>query len=253
MYVITGGGSGIGRALAHTLALRNKKILIVGRRLDNLQETASFSPLISTYCTALDNEQGRKELLTYLADTPQIDGLVNNAGTVEPMTSLQEMKEVEWQQTVGINLNAPLFLTQSLLNKLEQGRVLNIGTGAAYFPIAGWAAYCISKAALSMLTRCWQVESTNTAFASVMPGIVDTHMQVLARQNDKMDADQVNFYKSLKADNRLLTPTVAALFLTWLLLDVEKSDFIAQEWDIYDTSHHSSWLTEPHRVPHWEK
>jgi benzil reductase ((S)-benzoin forming) len=139
-----------------------------------------------------------------------------------------------------------------MLDKLQGGRVLHIGTGAAHFPVTGWAAYCVSKAALAMLTRCWQLESREIAFASVMPGIIDTDMQAFIRQAKFMDTEKLDFFKELKRKNRLLNPATVAAFLTWLLLDVSYEDFGSQEWDIYDKSHQSSWLVYPHVVPHWE-
>jgi len=147
------------------------------------------------------------------------------------------------------NIDAPLFLTQLLLNKLSNGRVLNISSGAAHFPVTGWAAYCVSKAALSMLTRCWQLESSQIAFASVMPGIIDTSMQAKIRSAKNMSPEKLDFFKRLKQDNLLLAPATVAAFLCWLLLDIDTSNYVSKEWDIYDTSHHSAWLVPPNIVP----
>lgn len=252
MFVVSGGGSGIGRALALALASRGKEVLIVGRRLSLLQETAASSPLISFCASDLSTSEGRTKLLSLLAKQERLEGLVHNAGTIDPIAPIATIKEQDWQRALDLNLNAPLFLTQSLLGKLTQGRVLHMGSAVAYFPIAAWAAYCTSKAALSMLTRCWQLESKEVAFASVMPGIIDTDMQALIRQSNSMAENNLQFYKTLKQENRLLMPATVACFLTWLLLDVPRDEYAAQEWDIYDTAHHASWLQAPHTVPSWE-
>lgn len=254
MYVITGGGSGIGRALAHALAAREKRVLVVGRRTANLLATATFSSLISTFTTSVSTQEGRDALVTYLNETNtlRLDGLIHNAGTIAPIAPLADIKEDEWEKAMATHVNAPLFLTQQLLNKLDNARVLMIGTGVAYFPVASWSAYCVSKAALAMLTRCWHLESSTTEFTSVLPGIVDTDMQSIIRHSENMQVEQVNFYATLKQQGRLLNPVTVAQFLAWLLLDVKKLDFSAQEWDIYNTEHHPLWLTAPHTVPHWE-
>ncbi|WED43660.1 SDR family NAD(P)-dependent oxidoreductase [Legionella cardiaca] len=252
MFVVTGGGSGIGRALAQALATRGNKVLIIGRREDALAETAAFSPQISFLCADVATDAGRQEIAAQLKSISSLDGLIHNAATIEPMVPIATIDELSWQQAFATNLNAPLFLSQSLLPKLKQGRVLHIGSGAAYFPVTGWAAYCVSKAALSMLTRCWQLESQDAAFASVMPGIIDTDMQALIRQARFMDEDKRNFFLTLKAEERLLTVETVALFLSWLLLDLGKEEFVSKEWDIYDKSHHQFWLVSPHKVPHWE-
>ncbi|MDI9818152.1 MULTISPECIES: SDR family NAD(P)-dependent oxidoreductase [unclassified Legionella] len=252
MFVITGGGSGIGRALAQALARREKHVLIIGRREDALMQTAEFSPLISVLKADIASDEGRNAVAMHLGQVAVIDGLVHNAGTIEPIVPVTQIKEAPWRQALATNLDAPLFLTQRLIDKLRRGRVLHIGSGAAYFPVTGWAAYCVSKAALAMLTRCWQQESKDTAFASVMPGIIDTDMQSLIRQASFMEEEKRRFFIDLKNEKRLLSPETVALFLSWLLVDSHKEQFISQEWDIYDKSHHHYWLASPHRVPEWE-
>lgn len=254
MFVITGGGSGIGRALAHALAVRQKQVLIVGRREQALVETAAFSPQISYLVADVSTGKGRREIVAHIEQLQvnALEGLIHNAGVIEPIMPVATIDEASWQQVLATNLNAPLFLTQMLLAKLEQGRVLHIGSGAAHFPVAGWAAYCVSKAALAMLTRCLQLENQNLAFASVMPGIIDTDMQATIRHAQFMDEEKRDFFRVLKQEKRLLSATTVADFLIWLLIDVDKTHYVAQEWDIYDKSHHQQWLKASQQVPDWE-
>lgn len=252
MFIITGGGSGLGKALAHSLARRGKSVLIVGRRQELLQETAAFSPLIDYFCVDISTPEGIDSLVARVDKEP-IAALINNAGSLKPIVSLTELARDDWHKTLNTNLDAALFLPQKLYKQLINGRVLNIGSGAAHFAIKGWATYCVSKAALAMLTQCWQLESDKVAFASVMPGIADTDMQALAREAAYMDAEQTNFYKHLKDNNRLVSSATVAEFLTWLLLEVDSKTYQSKEWDIYDSSHHAAWLRAPHEVLHWEE
>lgn len=252
MFIITGGGTGIGRALALSLAKRNRSVLIIGRRLTLLKETASLSSLITYLEADVSTEQGIERIRKHVENLPKIDALVNNAGTLEPIVSLNDIQPKTFHQALSTNLDAALFLPQKLQLQLNKGRVLNIGSGAAHFAIRGWAAYCISKAALAMLTLCWQLESQSIAFASVMPGIVDTEMQAIARNAKHMDPDQVQFYQKLKEDNRLISPETVAEFLAWLLIDVDRETYRSKEWDIYDTTHHPAWLKPPQQVLTWD-
>jgi NAD(P)-dependent dehydrogenase (short-subunit alcohol dehydrogenase family) len=252
VFIITGGGSGLGKALALALAGRDKPVLIVGRREQLLQETASLSPYIDYLCADIATEEGLNLLVHHAASAPQISALINNAGTLKPIMPMQDISPQDWQQALNTNLNAALFLPQKLAHQLSNGRVLNISSGAAYFAIKGWAAYCVTKAALSMLTKCWQLESEDIAFASVMPGIADTDMQAMAREGVNMDGEHADFYKQLKLKNKLVSPDTVAQFLVWLLLDIDKEHYQSREWDIYDTSHHQQWLRAPHQVIHWE-
>lgn len=249
MFVVTGGGRGIGHALAIALAARGQSVLIVGRHKETLASTAACSSLISYFCADISSSAGRQQLAAYLQPVSAISGLVHNAGIIEPILPIAQIDDSSWHQCMATNLDAPLFLTQLLIDKLTNGRVLNISSGAAHFPVQGWAAYCVSKAALSMLTQCWQIESPHVSFASVMPGIIDTQMQAVIRNADHMNADKIDFFQQLKNSDRLISPATVAAFLCWLLLDINTEHYISKEWDIYDTNHHHAWLIPPLNVP----
>lgn len=248
MYVITGGGSGIGRALAHALAARKQEVLIIGRRADCLAETASNSPYIQALTADITAAEGCHQIQAKIAQTP-IQALIHNAGTVDPIARLEKLDMKDWEATFQTNLFAPLRLTQQLLPLLEKGRVLHIGSGVAHFPVEGWSAYCASKAALFMLTRCFQLEMERPKVSSVMPGIVDTSMSAHIRESTAMNPEKLAFFKGLHQKNRLIKPETVALFLTWLLMDIDGERYSSQEWDIYDTSHHAEWLISTHYVP----
>lgn len=252
MFVITGGGTGIGRALALSLARRGKDVLIIGRREHVLRQAAIAEKTIHFLCADVSTADGLNKIGNYLDSVPRVEALINNAGTLRPMLELKDINADDWQIALNTNLNAALFLPQMMYEKLNNGRVLNIGSGAAYFPMKGWGAYCVSKAALAMLSKCWQLESKSVAFASVMPGIIDTDMQALARSDDNPDSDRSNFYQRLSNQGRLLSPETVALFLSWLLLDIDEKTYVSDEWDIYDTRHHTAWLKPPHQVLHWD-
>ena len=252
MFVVTGGGSGIGKALAHALAMRGKSVLIIGRHQSTLKESANASSLIDYICADVSTPQGRQLITDRLEAVSAIDALVHNAGIIEPILPLAQIDEAAWRQVMATNVDAPLFLTRQLLDKLSDARVLNIGSGAAYFPVKGWAAYCVSKAALSMLTQCWQLECSSPSFASVMPGIIDTAMQEKIRDTTLMDPEKLEFFKSLKQQGQLLSTDTVAAFLCWLLVDIDKVRYQSKEWDIYDKTHHADWLVSPHTVPAWE-
>jgi benzil reductase ((S)-benzoin forming) len=248
MIIITGGGSGIGKALALALAKKEKEILIVGRRETILQKTAALSPHIHILCADVSTDEGRKQVLAKVKDK-EIQALVNNAGTLEPVLPLNQVTLSQWQKIMAIHVEAPLFLTQLLQKSLQKGRVLNIGSGLAHIPSIGLGAYCTSKAALSMLTLCLQLENKDIAIANVMPGIVDTHMQTILRSTSNVREDTSLFYQTLQESHRLVSAETVAAFLVWLLLEVPQQQFIAQEWDIYDRSHHAQWLQSPKDLP----
>jgi benzil reductase ((S)-benzoin forming) len=253
MFVITGGSRGIGAALAQTLASKNQTVLIIGRDKQALQTLAASSSYISMLCADVASPTGRDAIIAHLESTPNIQGLVHNAGSIEPIQPMRHLDEKDWRALMSLNLDAPFFLTQKLYKKLLRGRVLHISSGAAHFPVTGWAPYCVSKAGLSMLTRCWQTECPEIASASVMPGIVDTTMQAVIRESEHLAPEKHHFFQELKTNNQLVSSKTVASFLSWLLLDIDKARYVSHEWDIYDTSHHAEWLSAPHRVPILEK
>lgn len=252
MFVITGGGTGIGAALADCLAKKGQAVLIIGRRDSCLQKTSQQAKEINYLAADVSTQTGCETIAEYLKDVSTIQGLIHSAGTIQPIKPLKQLTRDEWHTFLSTNLDPMLFLSQLLADKLHGQRVLSIGSGAAYFPVAGWGGYCVSKAALAMLTRCWQLECSDIAFASAMPGIIDTDMQAFIREAEHMQDEKRAFFLRLKADRKLLSAQTVALFLTWLLMDVDKASFSAKEWDIYDKSHHSSWLADGFSVPDLE-
>ena len=235
MFVITGGGSGIGRALTESLVARGSRVLIVGRREQLLQETAKLSNSIDYIQADIASEVGLQSLVMRLKYENSLSGLIHNAGVIDPIMPMADLEPQAWRKILSINLDAPFFLTQALKQQLVGGRVLHVGSGAAYFPVAGWAPYCVSKAGLAMLTKCWQLECPEIAFASVMPGIIDTDMQAQIRASTSMQQDKYEFFLNLKKNHQLLSVQQVASYLTWLLLDIESTEFSSKEWDIYES------------------
>lgn len=249
MFIITGGGSGIGRALSQLLAEEKYPVLIVGRREDHLLETAAFSPFISICVADVSSQEGQQEILKKVQDISQLSGLVHNAGVIEPIESIETLTPYDFQKVLATNLYAPFSLNQLLLPKLKDARILHIGSGAAHFPVKGWSAYCVSKAALWMLVQCFQLECPTSFFGSVMPGIVNTPMQQKIRESEGMASEKQAFFQNLFQNEKLISEKTVAHFLKFLLIETTPQDFSKAEWDIYDTSHHSYWLKPPHTVP----
>lgn len=248
MFVITGGGSGIGRALATTLASQKQQVLIVGRRQQMLDEVVMQSPdAISALCADLSLEIERDRLIEHLHGQ-QITALVHNAATLEPLKKLQQLSLSEWRQAQQINVEAPLFLTSALLPQLKGGRVLHLSTAMAHMASVGWGCYCVTKSALYMLYELFKKEETDVSFGSVMPGITETNMQLLLRSSSELSPEDKTFFNQLHEEKRLLKPQAVAAFLSYLLLKTSAEVFSEREWDIYDKSHHSEWRAE-HSVP----
>lgn len=251
--LITGAGTGIGRALTKNLAERGHHIIAVGRREALLAETqASHPDKIITVAADVSTPEGREQIALRVAEYPALSYVVHNAAVVEPVAFIKDIHLADWRHAQATNVEAPLFLTQCLRPKLRGGRILHISSGVAHFAMAGWAAYCTAKAALFMLYQCLKLElaEEDIAVGSVMPGIADTPMQGLLRETSGMRTDDQAFFRRLHATQRLVPVDTVAAFLSWLLCDISKDEFSAAEWDIYDAKHHARWLQE-RSLPHF--
>lgn len=241
LAVVTGGGTGLGRAIALDLARRGYPLLIVGRRAEPLAETAG---LTSTPCEVVAADvatQAGRASVTAAVGERQVAFLVQNAAVLTPIGPLAAVPEAEWRKAMQVNVDAPLFLTQALLPHLSGGRILHISSGAARNPLAGWGAYCVSKAALFMLYQTLNAEHDDIAVGSVRPGVVDTPMQALIREQDESNFPAVERFRRLQQEGQLRSPEEVANFIGLILTETSVEAFKEREWDIGDPTQTAQW------------
>lgn len=153
--LVTGAGTGIGRAIAQRLADEGANVLIVGRTETTLVETAAYSDKISYLAIDLESEDGIRTIIRTVGERyGRLDILVNNAGWA-PVTPFATMKIDEYDKVFAINVRAVVMLTQACLPmiKAAKGNILNVTTTMTTNPIATMANYAASKAAVYTMTR----------------------------------------------------------------------------------------------------
>lgn len=182
--VVTGAGTGIGRATAVQCALAGaKRVVLVGRRADALAETAAEIKRGAKACDVLahaadvTNPKARAALVKTLK---AVDGLVNNAGYFGD-GSLEATTDEIWQTNLDVNLTAPFALTKALLPLLKKSKaasVVNVSSTLAEKPIPNTSAYNASKAGLIQLSRSLALElgPKRIRVNAVLPAVVDTPM-----------------------------------------------------------------------------
>lgn len=158
--LVTGGGSGIGRASALALAREGASVVVAGRREDALQRTAAASGGIRVAPGDVTRHAEAERIVkTALDVSGQLNVLVNNAGSVAPTPLGQtniETAEALWRT----NVLGPTLLVELALPHLEgtRGTIINISSTFGHKPAPGISQYGASKAALEHLTRSWAVE-----------------------------------------------------------------------------------------------
>lgn len=235
--LITGASSGIGRATTELLASKGYNIFAIARNEKRLDEISGAN--INTLSADIATEDGRQAIKEFVGST-HLDLLINNAGLMAPSGNLSNVDLARWRYQIGVNVEAPLFLTQNLLENLSGGRVLNITIYSSFHVRPGLAAYGTSKAALNMLTEYMRHDFSKfqIAVGLVLPGIVDTAIQSqLPKDDGLMGAGGTDSTK----EGKLLSPQLAAEFLAWVCLETSVEQFNSGIFDIYDKKLQASW------------
>ena len=168
LAIVTGAGSGIGRAVASELSGEAVTVLAVGRRKTALEETATKAPgAIEVVSADVTTEAGRKSVVDAVGPDSPVKYLVHAAG-ISPIARLSDGDVEYWRRVMATNVDACLFLTLALVSKLSGGgRVLFVGSNSATKPRKGAAAYCKSKAAAFMLHECLSSPLTKSSLDEV--------------------------------------------------------------------------------------
>ena len=220
--IISGHSSGLGKALAELYLAQGCQVLGISRRM--------LAPQTGLRQSALDLSDGGMlarwleggELEEFISGA---DGLVliNNAGTVAPSAVCGRQRPSEIAAAVGLNVTAPLMLTNGVLAVCPENmrvKIAHIGSGAGRKAYPGWSVYGAAKAALDHHARCVAAENRrNVAIASIAPGVVDTAMQAEIRGLPQDDFPKLPHFVRLKQDNGLASPESAAALIAAMIAD----------------------------------
>lgn len=179
--LITGGGTGIGRAVAEALVAEGAKVVVTGRREEPLKRLASEHPDAVRYVTTDVTEPGAPAAaIAYVIEQfGQLDVLVNNAG-VGILAPLVELDDDALRLISGVNVEGLLIATRDAIPHLAKtgGAVVNISSTLAQASMPGAAAYSGSKAAVERITSSLAVElgPQGIRINTVAPGVTQTDM-----------------------------------------------------------------------------
>ncbi|MGH9869115.1 MAG: glucose 1-dehydrogenase [Candidatus Polarisedimenticolia bacterium] len=180
--LVTGAGSGLGKAIALRLATEGAVVVAAGRRADALARTVSEGPsgsIVSVRGDVTHEEDRARIVAASLERTGRLDMLVNAAGILEA-GSIDSTSLDAWQRSMDVNVTALFALTRLAAPHLKtsRGSILNLSSVAGLRPYPGVLVYCVSKAAVDQLTRCLSLELAphGVRVNALNPGVVVTDL-----------------------------------------------------------------------------
>jgi NAD(P)-dependent dehydrogenase (short-subunit alcohol dehydrogenase family) len=188
--LITGASRGLGAAAARAAANLGANVVLAARVEADLEKVAEEVRQSGREALVVPGDVAQRQYCRHLVEMAaghygRIDALINNAGVIQPVAPLAETDMAAWEQSIAVNLLGAVALTHFALPYLRRshGRVVNVSSGAAVSVVAGWSAYCAAKAALNMFNQVLAVEESEITAVAVRPGVVDTEMQAIIRQD----------------------------------------------------------------------
>jgi NAD(P)-dependent dehydrogenase (short-subunit alcohol dehydrogenase family) len=233
--IVTGAGSGIGRAVALALVGAGYRVALAGRRRDALEKTAAAAPAGRTIVVPTDVGKPAEVKALFAAAREafgRLDLLFNNAGTGAPAMPLEDLPLAEWQKVVDANLTGSFLCAQEAIRIMKAqtprgGRIINNGSISAHAPRPMAVAYTATKHAITGLTKtisldcrkydiaCGQIDIGNAATEMtdrMLKGVMQANgeMAVEPRMAVEHVASAVVYMASLPLDANVQFMTVMA-------------------------------------------
>lgn len=198
--IVTGGGRGIGAAIAHELARCGATVTIIGRDLDTLRAaardmSAAHGVSVEAFaCDVTDDDNVRATIAAAQTQHGSAYILVNNAGQAEGRPFLATSREL-WERMLAANLTSAYLCTQQVLGGMlaaGEGRIINVASTSGLKGYRNITAYCASKHGLIGLTRALAAETARAGITvnAVCPAYTDTDMTQRAVHNVVRDMDR---------------------------------------------------------------
>jgi uncharacterized oxidoreductase len=187
--LITGGGSGIGRALAEAFHGLGNAVIIAGRRKALLEATTVANPGMKYAVLDIESSEGMVRFAEKLkSDFPALNAVIHNAGIMRPESILQGATD-DAEATITTNLLGPIRLTAALLPllaKQPRATIMTVSSGLAFLPLATTPTYCATKAAIHSYTQSlrYQLKNTNIQVVELAPPYVQTELMGARQASD---------------------------------------------------------------------
>ncbi len=208
VFIITGVNRGLGEALYNELIQLKATVFAISRRFNENQKPKDNTIHWQKDLINLNEEELTNHLKLIYPKHKNII-YINNAATINPIGKVGSFTEKEIRNSYNLNVITPVLLSNHILKNTTKNQkivFLNISSGAAKRPIAGWSLYNSTKAANEMFYNC--IVNDNVTVLNINPGVINTKMQDTIRKSNMPDvADFINLQK----ENKLQEPKDVAI------------------------------------------
>lgn len=183
--LITGGGTGIGRAIALAFAREGAKVAVAGRRKEKLDETLrelekQGGAGLAIACDVSQAKDAERAVRETANEFGAMNVLVNNAGVLH-VSKIEAMSEDDWDRVMTINLKGPFLMCRAALPEFRKaggGAIVNVGSVLGLIGMKDRAAYCASKGGVTLLTKAIALDHAdeNVRVNCICPSIVETEL-----------------------------------------------------------------------------
>jgi NAD(P)-dependent dehydrogenase (short-subunit alcohol dehydrogenase family) len=184
VLVVTGGGSGMGRELTLQLVKKGAKVAIADINAESMAETAALAGIVnvSTHVLNVANRAAVEAFPdTVIKYHGTVDGIINNAGIIQPFIHVNELDYDQIERVMNINFYGTVYMTKSFLPHLlkrPEAHIANVSSMGGFIPFPSQTFYGASKAAVKLLTEGLYAElkNTNVGVTVIHPGAVNTNI-----------------------------------------------------------------------------
>jgi NAD(P)-dependent dehydrogenase (short-subunit alcohol dehydrogenase family) len=183
--IVTGAGTGIGRAIALALAREGAKVAVAGRRREKLGEVAQAirqagGEALVTVCDVSSEADSYRAVKDAEEAFGHVNVLVNNAGALS-VSTVESISVEEWDRLMATNLKGPFLMSRAVLPSMRQaggGAIVNVGSVLGLVAMKDRAAYCASKGGVTMLTKAMALDHAQEKIRvnCICPAIVETDL-----------------------------------------------------------------------------
>lgn len=186
IIIVTGGGSGMGRALTFALLKKGATVVAIDRNAISLEETRALATTgadrLVTRVVDITDRQAIMDLRTeLLSKLGVVDGIINNAGIIQPFVPVSMLDDAAIERVMQVNFYGTLYMVRTFLPHLltrPEAHIVNVSSMGGFLPVPGQTIYGASKAAVKLFTEGLHAElaDSKVRVTLALPGAVDTNI-----------------------------------------------------------------------------